>query len=46
MTGAAWANGAVVHTEQVSAELIAYAPQGIAPGREVWLGLKDRKSVV
>ena len=30
----------VVQTEQVRAELIAHAPHGIAPGQEVWLGLK------
>ena len=32
--------GNVVQTEQVRAELVAHAPQGIAPGNEVWLGLK------
>jgi thiol:disulfide interchange protein DsbD len=32
--------GTVVETAQVRAELIAHAPQGIAPGRELWLGLK------
>ena len=31
--------GAVVKTDQVRAELVAHAPQGIAPGRPVWLGL-------
>src|SRR5688572_13048159 len=30
----------VVRTEQVRAELIAHAPQGIGPGKEVWLGLR------
>ncbi|WP_298825555.1 protein-disulfide reductase DsbD [uncultured Piscinibacter sp.] len=30
---------AVVSTEQVRAELVAHAPQGIAPGQTVWLGL-------
>ena len=30
----------VVQTSQVHAELIAHAPQGIAPGNEIWLGLK------
>ena len=35
------ASGAgVVQTAQVRAELIAHAPHGVAPGREVWLGLK------
>jgi thiol:disulfide interchange protein len=32
--------GNVVQTEQVRAELVAHAPRGIAPGNEVWLGLK------
>ena len=31
---------AVVQTEQVRAELMAYAPQGVAPGAQVWLGLQ------
>jgi thiol:disulfide interchange protein DsbD len=31
---------AVVVTEQVRAELLAYAPQGIGAGRKVWLGLQ------
>lgn len=31
---------AVVTTEQVRAELRAWAPQGIAPGQPVWLGLQ------
>ena len=31
---------AVVTTEQVRAQLLAHAPQGIAPGRTVWLGLQ------
>ena len=39
----AWAQaallGPVVKTEQVRAELVAHAPQGIAPGQPVWLGL-------
>jgi thiol:disulfide interchange protein len=30
----------VVQTEQVRAELVAHAPQGIGPGKEVWLGLR------
>ncbi len=35
------ANGAsVVQTEQVRAELLAHAPEGIAPGKPLWLGLK------
>ncbi|HEY6087360.1 MAG TPA: thioredoxin family protein [Burkholderiaceae bacterium] len=31
---------AVVTTEQVHAELVAHAPEGIAPGKPVWLGLQ------
>ena len=31
---------AVVQNEQVRAELMAYAPQGVAPGAQVWLGLQ------
>jgi len=33
------AAGAVVTTPQVKAELMAHAPEGIAPGKAVWLGL-------
>src|SRR5688572_13542809 len=29
----------VVQTEQVRAELVAHAPEGLAPGNTVWLGL-------
>ena len=32
--------GAIVTTDQVRAELMAHAPQGIAPGSTVWLGLQ------
>lgn len=32
--------GAVVTTPQVRAELVADAPEGVAPGTPVWLGLK------
>jgi thiol:disulfide interchange protein DsbD len=39
----AWAQAAlpsaVVTTDQVRAELMAHAPQGIVPGQPVWLGL-------
>jgi len=35
----ALAAGAVVTTEQVRAELVAHAPEGVAPGRPLWLGL-------
>ncbi|NWG73766.1 MAG: protein-disulfide reductase, partial [Rubrivivax sp.] len=31
--------GSVVATEQVRAELLAHAPEGVAPGKPVWLGL-------
>jgi thiol:disulfide interchange protein DsbD len=31
--------GSVVTTEQVRAELLAHAPEGVAPGKPVWLGL-------
>ena len=31
---------AVVQTEQVRAELLAHAPQGIDPGKTVWVGLQ------
>ena len=37
---AAQALGAVVTTPQVRAELLAHAPEGIAPGRPLQLGLK------
>ena len=33
------AQGAVVKTEQVRAELVAHAPEGLEPGKPVWLGL-------
>jgi thiol:disulfide interchange protein len=36
---AAWAAGATVTTPQVRAELLAHAPQGVAPGQPVWVGL-------
>jgi thiol:disulfide interchange protein DsbD len=35
----ALATSAVVTTEQVRAELVAHAPEGVAPGRPLWLGL-------
>jgi thiol:disulfide interchange protein len=31
---------AVVTTERVRAELLAHAPEGVAPGKQVWLGLR------
>ena len=42
LPGLAAAQGAVVETAEVRAELVAYAPQGIGPGRQVWLGLALR----
>lgn len=35
----AMAAGAVVTTEQVRAELVAHAPEGVTPGKPLWLGL-------
>ena len=37
---AAAAPSAVVVTPQVRAELVAHAPEGLAPGKAAWLGLK------
>jgi thiol:disulfide interchange protein DsbD len=34
------APGPVVTTPQVRAELVAHAPEGVAPGKPLWLGLK------
>ncbi len=40
IAGAALPGGhAVVSTEQVRAELVAHAPQGVLPGQPLWLGL-------
>ena len=39
---AAHAAGPVVTTDEVRAELVAHAPEGIAPGKPVWLGLSIR----
>ncbi len=39
------AAGAVVVTPQVRAELVAHAPQGLAPGQPLWLGLKIEHKV-
>ena len=37
----AWlATGAIVTTPQVKAELLAHAPDGVAAGKPMWLGLK------
>ena len=38
--GAQGATRAVVTTEQVSAELLAWAPEGVEPGKPVWVGLR------
>jgi thiol:disulfide interchange protein DsbD len=35
----AW-SASVVQTGQVRAELVAHAPEGVAPGKPLWLGLK------
>ncbi len=32
--------GAVVSTDQVRAELLAWAPDGVQPGKQVWVGLQ------
>ncbi|WP_395701875.1 protein-disulfide reductase DsbD family protein [Aquabacterium sp.] len=37
--GAAPAAGPVVQTDQVRAELLVHAPEGLAPDKPVWLGL-------
>jgi DsbC/DsbD-like thiol-disulfide interchange protein/cytochrome c biogenesis protein CcdA len=42
LPSAAFAGGAVVTTDQVRAELLAHAPDGVAPGNTVWLGLEFR----
>ncbi len=34
------AASSIVSTEQVRAELLAWAPDGVAPGKPVWLGLQ------
>ena len=34
------AKGPVVITDQVRAELLAWAPDGVGPGKQVWLGLQ------
>ena len=41
-SAASAAPGAVVTTERVRAELLAHAPEGVAPGKPVWLGLQLR----
>jgi len=39
LPGTAGAQGAVVKTDEVRAELVAHAPDGVAPGKLLWLGL-------
>ena len=39
LPGWAAAPATVVTTPHVRAELLAHAPQGVAPGRPLWLGL-------
>ena len=34
------ASAAVVQTEQVRAELVAFAPEGVSAGKPLWVGLK------
>ncbi len=41
-SAASAAPGAVVTTERVRAELLAHAPEGVEPGKPVWLGLQLR----
>ena len=40
LNGPAKAAGSVVTTDQVRAELMAYAPDGVGPGKQVWVGLQ------
>ncbi|MEN9890852.1 MAG: hypothetical protein RLY78_1147, partial [Pseudomonadota bacterium] len=40
LAGPAGAASSVVTTPQVRAELIAHAPEGVGPGKPLWLGLK------
>ncbi|MFM2403013.1 MAG: hypothetical protein RL223_893 [Pseudomonadota bacterium] len=40
LPGPAGAASSVVTTPQVRAELIAHAPEGVGPGKPLWLGLK------
>ena len=39
-TGALAKDSAVVTTERVRAELLAHAPEGVAPGKPLWVGLQ------
>lgn len=39
-TQTSFATGAIVTTPQVKAELLAHAPEGVAAGKPLWLGLK------
>ncbi|MES2361805.1 MAG: thioredoxin family protein [Pseudomonadota bacterium] len=38
--GSSSARSPVVSTDQVRAELLAWAPDGVGPGKQVWLGLQ------
>ena len=40
LLGSSNARSPVVTTEQVRAELLAWAPDGVEPGKQVWLGLQ------
>jgi thiol:disulfide interchange protein len=40
LTGHAQTGSSTVTTDQVRAELIAHAPQGVQPGQTLWLGLQ------
>jgi thiol:disulfide interchange protein/DsbC/DsbD-like thiol-disulfide interchange protein len=40
LNGVVKAAGSVVVTDQVRAELLAFAPDGVGPGKQVWVGLQ------
>ena len=40
LNGVVKAAGSVVATDQVRAELLAFAPDGVGPGKQVWVGLQ------
>ncbi len=40
LNGPQKAAGSVVTTDQVRAELLAFAPDGVGPGKQVWVGLQ------
>ena len=39
LPGFAWSQASVITTPHVRAELLAHAPEGVGPGKPVWLGL-------